>query len=122
MTDEEKAKAYVVLEHRMGADKGYRFWSMNQGDTRKNECGTDEEPWYKEVGFTDSDEEAINMCHEHYSKEAGLMHFYAQYPPELLALITDSDICSKTVQAIQSLAEAPPEVMEKLVQVSELTI
>ena len=57
------------------------------------------------------------MCHEHYSKEAGLMHFFTQYPPALLAMITESDVCSKEVQAMQALSEAPPEVMEELVQV-----
>jgi hypothetical protein len=47
---------YVVLEHLTLPDRGLRFWSTN---TEDNTHGHNGELWYKEILFTDSEEEAI---------------------------------------------------------------
>jgi hypothetical protein len=49
-------KKYVVLEHLTLPDKGYRFWTHNTEDNTHSIWG---DLWYKEILFTDSEEEAI---------------------------------------------------------------
>ena len=49
-------KKYVVLEHLQLPNRGFRFWTTN---SENNTHSFDGELWYKEVLFTDSDEEAI---------------------------------------------------------------
>ena len=61
----EKAKQYVVLEHLMLPDRGFRFFSANchySGNHENNTHGYNGEEWYKEVGFADTIEEAQGMC------------------------------------------------------------
>lgn len=41
---------YVVLEHKTLPDRGFRFWSMNDGEINTE--------WYEVITYTDSDEEA----------------------------------------------------------------
>ena len=53
MTRPEK---YVVLEHINLPDRGLRFWSMNTEDNTHSAWG---DLWYKEILFTDKEEEAI---------------------------------------------------------------
>ena len=50
---------YVVLEHLQGVDIGRRFWSRNIVDNTHLTTG---EEVYKEIAFTDSEEEAIKLC------------------------------------------------------------
>jgi len=52
-------KKYVVLEHLMLPDRGFRFWTIN---TDNNTHGGNGELWYKEILFTDSSEVAIDTC------------------------------------------------------------
>jgi hypothetical protein len=57
----EKAKQYVVLEHLTLPDRGFRFITTNcyySGSHDNNTHGYNGEEWYKEVGFTDTIEEA----------------------------------------------------------------
>ena len=49
-------KKYVVLEHINLPDRGLRFWSMNTEDNTHSAWG---DLWYKEILFTDKEEEAI---------------------------------------------------------------
>ena len=51
-------KKYVVLEHLTLPNRGLRFWSTN---SENNTHGYNGELWYKEVGFTDDDKEAIKL-------------------------------------------------------------
>lgn len=47
---------YVVLEHLTLPDRGFRFWTTN---SKNNTRSAEGDLWYKEVLFTNSDEEAI---------------------------------------------------------------
>jgi len=68
----DNTKEYVVLEHLMLPDRGFRFFSTNcrwkgraPEDIRENDNNThgyNGEEWYKEVGFADTVEEAQSMC------------------------------------------------------------
>jgi hypothetical protein len=49
-------KKYVVLEHLTLPDRGLRFWSHNTENNTHSMWG---DLWYKEILFTDSEEEAI---------------------------------------------------------------
>jgi hypothetical protein len=53
---------YVVLEHLTLPDRGWRFWSTNSCNNCHSMNG---ELWYKEILFTDSEEEAIKAAREH---------------------------------------------------------
>jgi len=67
MKTEDKPKQYVVLEHLMLPDRGFRFFSANchySGNFDNNTHGHNGEEWYKEVGFTDSVEEAQSICRQ----------------------------------------------------------
>lgn len=83
-TNEAKDKEYVVLEHLMLPDRGLRFCSTPSDN---NTHGFNGELWYKEVGFTDTHEEALQLIRqgpgptatmqeldEHYSKEYRRLH------------------------------------------------
>lgn len=50
---------YVILEHLDLPDRGLRFWSHNTEDNTHSMWG---DLWYKEILFTDSEEEAIEEC------------------------------------------------------------
>ena len=52
----KRLEKYVVLEHLTLPDRGLRFWSHN---TDNNTHGYNGELWYKEVLFTDSEDEAM---------------------------------------------------------------
>lgn len=52
---------YVVLEHLTLPDRGFRFWTNNSDNNTNSAMG---ELWYKEVLFTDSDEEAISASRQ----------------------------------------------------------
>ena len=52
----ETNKKYVVLEHLTLPDRGLRFWTSNSENNTHSSNG---ELWYKEVLFTDDEEEAI---------------------------------------------------------------
>ena len=56
MENKIRPEKYVVLEHLTLPDRGLRFWSHN---TENNTHGYNGELWYKEVLFTDSEDEAI---------------------------------------------------------------
>ena len=49
---------YVVLEHLQLPNRGFRFWSLNTENNTHSHTG---ELWYKEILFTDDEEEAIAM-------------------------------------------------------------
>ncbi len=49
-------KKYVVLENLQVPNRGFRFWSLNTANNTHSAKG---ELWYKEILFTDSEEEAI---------------------------------------------------------------
>lgn len=49
-------KKFVVLEN---IETKYRFWTIN---TENNTHSVKGELWYKEILFTDSEDEAIKMC------------------------------------------------------------
>lgn len=57
-----RPEKYVVLEHITLPDRGWRFWSTNTGDNTHSAWG---DLWYKEVLFTDSEEEAIRESQKH---------------------------------------------------------
>jgi len=57
---------YVVLEHLTLPDRGLRFWSHNRKD---NTHGWNGELWYKEILFTDSEEDTME-CARHHSQTA----------------------------------------------------
>lgn len=63
-----RPEKYVVLEHLTLPDKGLRFWTTN---TENNTHGMNGELWYKEILFTDSEEEAIE-CAKKFSNLASL--------------------------------------------------
>lgn len=50
-------KKYVVLEHIKMSQKGFRFWTTNSDN---NTHSVEGEIWYKEVLFTDDQDEAIS--------------------------------------------------------------
>jgi len=52
---------YVVLEHLTLPDRGFRFWTTNSDNNTHSAVG---DLWYKEVLFTDSDEEAISVSRQ----------------------------------------------------------
>jgi len=52
----KRPEKYVVLEHLTLPDRGFRFWSMNTEDNTHSAWG---DLWYKEILFTDDEEEAI---------------------------------------------------------------
>ena len=68
----DNTKQYVVLEHLMLPDRGFRFFSTNcrwkgraPEDVRENDNNTHGytgEQWYEEVGFADTVEEAQGIC------------------------------------------------------------
>lgn len=53
---------YVVLEHLTLPDMGLRFWSFNTGNNAHSAWG---DLWYKEILFTNSEDEAIEACQIH---------------------------------------------------------
>jgi hypothetical protein len=55
----KRPEKYVVLEHLTLPDRGFRFWGHNTEDNTHSAWG---DLWYKEVFFTDSEEEAIAEC------------------------------------------------------------
>lgn len=63
-TKMDRTKQYVVLEHLLMPDRGFRFFSTNchwEGSTSgftDNTTGNTGEVWYKEVAFCDTAEEA----------------------------------------------------------------
>lgn len=59
---EYQPKTYVVLEHLTMPDRGRRFWSMNGPSSSHNVRSSDGEVWYKEVHFTDDENEAIEYA------------------------------------------------------------
>lgn len=58
----KRPEKYVVLEHLNMPDRGWRFWSTNTGDNTHSAWG---DLWYKEILFTDSEEEAVKVAREH---------------------------------------------------------
>jgi len=58
----KRPEKYVVLEHLTLPDRGWRFWSLNTEDNTHSAWG---DLWYKEILFTDSEEEAINEAIKH---------------------------------------------------------
>lgn len=52
----KRPEKYVVLEHLTLPDRGFRFWSHNTEDNTHSAWG---DLWYKEILFTDSEDEAI---------------------------------------------------------------
>jgi hypothetical protein len=58
----KRPEKYVVLEHLTLPDRGWRFWTTNSDDNTHGHTG---ELWYKEILFTDSEEEAIDMAKKH---------------------------------------------------------
>ena len=52
-------KKYVVLEHLLLPYKGTRFWSINSDNNTELYDGT---LAYKEILFTDLEDEAIKKC------------------------------------------------------------
>jgi hypothetical protein len=68
-TNMDDTKEYVVLEHLMLPDRGFRFFTMNcrrkgkdpENPKENNTHGYTGELWYKEVGFADTIEEAQSM-------------------------------------------------------------
>ena len=55
MIGEIGKKKYVVLEHITMPQKGFRFWTTNSDNNTRSLEG---EVWYKEVLFTDDQDEA----------------------------------------------------------------
>ena len=55
----KRPEKYVVLEHLTLPDRGFRFWGHNTEDNTHSAWG---DLWYKEILFTDSEEEAIAEC------------------------------------------------------------
>jgi len=72
-------KKYVVLEHVNLPDRGLRFWSMNTEDNTHSAWG---DLWYKEILFTDSEEEAIAASRK--LGEIPTMHELEEYYNNLL--------------------------------------
>jgi len=72
-------KKYVVLEHINLPDRGLRFWSMNTEDNTHSAWG---DLWYKEILFTDSEEEAIAASRK--LGEIPTMHELEEYYNNLL--------------------------------------
>ena len=60
--NKDHPEKYVVLEHIRMPERGFRFWSTN---TEDNTHGHNGELWYKEILFTDSEDEAIKASQEH---------------------------------------------------------
>lgn len=68
----DKNKQYVVLEHLMLPDRGFRFFSTNcryrgadpDNIKENNTHGYTGEQWYEEVGFADTVEEAQALCNK----------------------------------------------------------
>jgi len=56
MENKVRPEKYVVLEHLTLPDRGLRFWSTNTGDNTHSAWG---HLWYKEILFTDSEDEAM---------------------------------------------------------------
>jgi hypothetical protein len=54
----KNSSKYVVLEHLTLPDRGRRFWTTN---TENNTHSLEGELWYKEIMFTDSEDDAIHM-------------------------------------------------------------
>jgi len=54
----KRPEKYVVLEHLNLPQKGLRFWTTNSDN---NTHGHNRGLWYKEVAFTDSEDEAIKL-------------------------------------------------------------
>lgn len=63
----DNTKRFVVLEHLMLPDRGFRFFSTNchwkesTSGIDNNTHGYNGELWYKEIAFTDTIEEAQSM-------------------------------------------------------------
>ena len=55
----KRPEKYVVLEHLTLPDRGLRFWSHNTEDNTHSAWG---DLWYKEILFTNSQEEAQTEC------------------------------------------------------------
>lgn len=64
----KNTKQYVVLRHLNLPDRGLCFFSTNcnweesTSDHENNTHGNTGEQWYEEVGFSDTIEEAQNLC------------------------------------------------------------
>jgi hypothetical protein len=58
----KRSEKYVVLEHLTLPDRGLRFWSTNSDNNTHGHTG---ELWYKEILFTNSEEEAIDVSRHH---------------------------------------------------------
>lgn len=57
----ETKKKYVVLEHLLLPNRGFRFWTMNTDNNTKLLDGTIA---YKEILFTNDDKEAIKVSQD----------------------------------------------------------
>lgn len=93
MTDEDKKKKYVVLEHLQGYDKGWRFWTSNSD--RDVTISHDEHGKrivaYKPIIFTDSEEEAIRVSRGDKSDIDHFAHHIESYPVEVLEALLHND-------------------------------
>jgi hypothetical protein len=69
-----RPEKYVVLEHLTLPDRGFRFWSFNSEDNTHSAWG---DLWYKEILFTDSEEEAIAASQK--LGEIATMHELEEY-------------------------------------------
>jgi hypothetical protein len=70
----KRPEKYVVLEHLTLPDRGLRFWSMNTEDNTHSAWG---DLWYKEILFTDSEDEAIEASQK--MGELPTMHELEEY-------------------------------------------
>ena len=69
-------KKYIVLEHLTLPDRGFRFFTTN---TDNNVLGHNGDLWYKEVGFTDSIDEAQKIISQADSKLFATMRELGEY-------------------------------------------
>jgi hypothetical protein len=70
----KRPEKYVVLEHLTLPDRGFRFWGHNTEDNTHSAWG---DLWYKEIFFTDSEEEAIAACQK--MGDVASMHELEEY-------------------------------------------
>ena len=97
----------VVLEHLTGRDRGFRFWSTNTNDntTSRDENGV-KITAYKEVWFTDSDDEAIAKCQEFHSRNEMLLHHQ-------LGMLEDMSRMSGLTEAIEDFVKESTDIMSQ---------
>jgi hypothetical protein len=95
----EKEHKYVVLEHLTLPDRGKRFWTSASENNTHGHTG---ELWYKEILFTNDEEEAIRVSQEYneaaYPTDAEMEEHIAEKVSSRVRVLQKADSLAEFVK------------------------